>query len=181
MAATPVVIDACSSLNLFASGRLVEIAKAAELELLVLPEVRLEARHVFGLADEEGNRPHHPVDWDGLLSSGVGSLAQLPEAALPALIDFAAQLTDVDARCVTLAVHLGVGLVSDDGKVRRIFSASSKSALRSTVSVIRSAAKALPLDRSEVQAIFRRIREHARFEVPRRDPDYAWYQEQMAT
>lgn len=178
--AIPVVIDACSSLNLFASGRPIEIAKAAEVQLLVLPEVRGEAQHLFGIQDGDGNRPLEPVDWEGLIASGAASTVSLPEAAFPTFIELAEQLTDIDARCVALAVHLGAGLLSDDGKVRRVFAASSKSGLRSTVSVVRSAVTALSLDKRAVQSMFNRIRERARFEVPRRDPDFDWYRTQMA-
>ncbi len=179
MAATPVVIDACSSLNLFASGRPVDIAKAANLRLLVLPEVEAEAKHLLGEPDEDGARAEDPIDWKAFLAAGVAESTLLPDEALPELIALASRLTDVDARCVALANHLKIGLLSDDGKVRKVFSASGGVGLRSTVSTIREAATALPLDPATVRAMFDRIRERARFEPPRKDPDYAWYSAQM--
>lgn len=179
MAARPIVIDACSSLNLFASGRPVDIARAANLQLLVLPEVEAEARHLFGEPDEDGGRPLEPIDWGSFLASGVATSQLLPEEALPSLIALASQLTDVDARCVALGNHLKVGLFSDDGKVRKVFSTSGGVGLRSTVSVIREAATVLTLDSASVRAIFGRIRARARFEPPRKDPDFAWYLDQM--
>lgn len=179
MAAMPVVIDACSSLNLFASGRPVDIAKAANLQLLVLPEVEAEAKHLFGEPDDEGVRPLEPIDWKALLVSGVATSKVFPEEALPELISLASQLTDVDAKCVALANHLKIGLLSDDGKVRKVFVASGGVGLRSTVSTIREAAAAYPFGKALVREIFSRIRERARFEPPRRDPDHPWYTDQM--
>lgn len=175
MAGVPIVVDACSSLNLFATGRIVEIAEAANLHLLVLPEVEAEAQYLFGARDDEGIRSHETVDWKMLLGSGVAKSEVLSEDALPALISFASQLTDVDAKCVALAIHLNVGLLSDDGKVRRVFSSSGGIALQSTVSVVRTASEVMALDKPRVRAIFDRIRERARFEPPRKDPDYSWY------
>lgn len=175
MAATPIVVDACSSLNLFATGRLVDIARAANLQLLVLPDVRAEAKHLFGEPDDEGVRPEDPIDWGTLLSSDVAKSQTLPDEALTELIEFATQLTDVDAKCVALAKHLKLGLLSDDGKVRKVFSSSGGVGLRSTVSMIREAAVVLKLDRAAVRVLFDQVRKRARFEPSRKDPDYAWY------
>ena len=181
MAPVPVVIDACSSLNLFASGRPIDIARAANLQLLVLPEVEAEAKHLFGEPDEDGVRPEDPIDWKAFLASGVATSTSFPAEALPTLITLASQLTDVDAKCVALASHLKLGLLSDDGKVRKVFTTSGGVGLRSTVSTIREAAAVIPLDKPTVRAIFARIRERARFEPSRRDPDHAWYLGQLSS
>lgn len=181
MASTPVVIDACSSLNLFATGRPVDIAKAANLQLLVLPEVQEEAKHLFGEPDDEGVRSEEPIDWRVLLASGVAKSQTLPDEALPDLIELATQLTDVDAKCVALAKHLKLDLLSDDGKVRKVFAALGGGGLRSTVSTLREAAAAIPLDKANVRLIFSRIRVRARFEPSRKDPDHSWYLGQISS
>ena len=179
MAATPIVLDACSSLNLFASGIPLEIAKAANVQFLLLPEVQMEAKHLFGPPDKDGVRPLEPIDWPSFLKSGIAASTSFPEEALDALVSAARQLSDVDAKCVALANHLKVGLLSDDGKVRKVFTSSGGSGLLSTVSTIRVAAAKLPLDKSAVRSIFGRIRERARFEPSRKDPEYRWYVSQI--
>lgn len=180
MAAAPVVVDACSSLNLFATGRRVDIARAANLQLLVLPEVQAEAKHLFGEPDEQGVRPEEPIDWGSLLSSDVARLQSFPDEAVTDLIGFATQLTDVDAQCVALAKHLKLGLISDDGKVRKVFSSAGGLGLRSTVSMIRQAAVVLKMDSVAVRVLFDQIRKKARFEPSRKDPDFAWYLQLMS-
>jgi hypothetical protein len=176
---TSFVIDACSSLNLFATDRPVDLAKAANIAFLVLPEVEAEAKYLFGSPDEKGVRPQESIDWPSLLASGVAVTHPFPDEALPALITFASQLTDVDAKCVALAIHRGVGLLSDDGKVRKVFQGASRAACRSTVSVIRAAATSRSLDKPAVRNLFERIRMRACFEPSKRDPDYAWYLEMV--
>lgn len=172
----PVVADACSALNLVASGLLGEILGVAGAQLLVLPEVMDEAGYVLGEMDEDGNRGREPIDWSAMLARGHFSARPFPDEALMAFVELSAELTDVDAKCVALARHLQVGLVSDDGKVRRVFSAGAGGLpLRSTVSLIRQAASLIPLDQARVRDVFARIRERARFEPPRKDPDYEWY------
>ena len=175
MAGVPIVVDACSSLNLFGSGRPAEIVKGATLHLVLLPEIEAEAKHLHGEPDEDGVPTVEPVDWKALLSSGAATSQIFPDEALPALIALASKLTDVDAKCVALANHLKIGLLSDDGKVRRVFSASGGVGLRSTVSIIRVAATALPLDGNSIRKIFNRIRDRARFKPSRKDTDYDWY------
>jgi len=182
MARDPVVVDACSALNLIASGFLGEIIEAAKIQLVALPEVIEEAKYLLGEMDEEGNRERTAIDWSALLAQGHFSSRMFPDEALSSFIDLAGELTDVDARCVALARHLRVGLVSDDGKVRRVFSVSSRGLpLKSTVSLIRQAANLLSLDRGNLRSIFARVRDRARFEPSRRDPDYAWYVEQVSS
>ena len=178
MAVTRIVIDACSSLNLFGSGRSAELVLAANLQLVVLPEVEAEAKHLHGLPDEDGVSSPEPVAWKALFSSGAATSEPFPDEALPAFIAFASKLTDVDAKCVALATHLKIGLLSDDGKVRKVFSASGGVGLRTTASIIRDAAAVLPLDRSSICEIFNRIRDRARFKPSPRQPDYDWYLKQ---
>lgn len=180
MSVGPFVVDACSALNLVASGLLGELPGAIGMQLLALPEVMDEARYVLGEMDEEGNRKREPIDWSGILAGGQFSMRTFPEEALESFVELSAELTDVDAKYVAFARHLRVGLVSDDGKVRRVFSADAGGLpLRSTVSLIRQAASLIPLDQVRVRDVFARIRERARFEPPRKDPDYEWYVRQV--
>ena len=150
------------------------------MQLIALPEVMEEAGYVLGEMDEEGSRTRVPIDWSALLAKKQLSTHPFPDDALMAFIELSAHLTDVDAKCVALARHLRVGLVSDDGKVRRVFSAGADGLpLRSTVWVVRQAASLIPLDQAQVREVFERIRERARFESPRKDPDYEWYAQQV--
>lgn len=180
MAAASVVVDACSSINLFATGRAVEIVRAAGLQLVVLPEVSGEAQYLLGDFDDDGERTHVPIDWAPLFTSGLASRQSFPDEAVPVLVEFAEHLTDNDARCAAMARHLGFGLLSDDGKVRRTFAAKCPTLmLLSIVSVVRLAGKQLGLKRPALGELFRQMRERARFEPSRKDPEFDWYRKQV--
>jgi hypothetical protein len=182
VAAVPVVVDACSALNLFATGRAIEILRAADLQLIVLPEVAGETQYLLGDddLDDDGEPRHLPIDWSSVLSSGLASQRSLPDEALPGFVELAAHLTDNDARCAAMARHLGCALLSDDGKVRRTFTAKCPSlTLLSIVSVVRMAAEKLGLSRRELGQLFHHMRRRARFEPARRDPAFDWYLKQV--
>jgi len=79
-----------------------------------------------------------------------------------------------------MARHLGCGLFSDDGKVRRTFVARCPElGLLSIVSVVQLAAGPLGLDGPAVRELFQCVREQARFEPSRRDPAFEWYRAQL--
>ncbi|HYO53267.1 hypothetical protein [Archangium sp.] len=174
-----VVIDACSAINLLATGRALDFLHALDWTLLVLPEVRQEARRLRGPLDEEGQPTWVPADWSPLEQAGLFTLpssAFQGEAFVEALVGAAAHLTDVDAAAVALAGTLGLPLLSDDGKVRRVFRTLYPALeLHATLGLIRQASNHLGLEPGSVKDVLRALRWKARFAPPKSDPDREWY------
>ncbi|OJT17299.1 hypothetical protein BO221_45065 [Archangium sp. Cb G35] len=174
-----VVIDACSAINLLATGRAIDFLRAMDWTLFVLPEVRQEAQRLRGPLDEEGQPTWVPADWSPLEQAGLCTLHPselMGDAFVDAFVDAAAHLTDVDARAVAMAGTLGLPLLSDDGKVRRIFQMLYPSLeLHATLGVIRSASGQLGLDPGTVKDVLRALRWKARFAPPKSDTDREWY------
>jgi predicted nucleic acid-binding protein len=176
---TQVVIDACSALNLLATGRSVEFLDALNWSLLVLPEVQGEAQRLRGPLDEEGQPTWLPADWSPLERSARMSLHVADpsnEVFLNALIAASEFLTDVDATAVALAGSLGVPLLSDDNKVRRIFQQLHPALeLRATLSLIHEASTRLGLSPEALRDVLAALHWKARFAPPRQDPLREWF------
>ena len=174
-----VVTDACSAINLLATDRAVDFLQALEWTLLVLPEVKQEAGRLRGPLDEEGTPTWIPTDWTSLEQAGLLTLqstALLGDAFVEAFVAAAAHLTDVDATAVALAGTLKLPLLSDDGKVRKVFRMLYPALeIHATLGLIRQASDRLGLNPGTVKDVLRALRWKARFPPPKSDPDREWY------
>jgi predicted nucleic acid-binding protein len=179
-----VVIDACSAINLMATERAIEFLRTLDWTLLVLPEVKQEAQRLRGPLDEEGQPTWLPTDWNPLEQAGLVTpqpSALLGDAFVEALVDAAAHLTDVDAAAVALAGTLGLPLLSDDGKVRKVFRMLYPALeLHATLGLIRQVSNHLGLDPATVRSLLQALRWKARFAPPKTDPDREWYLSHLA-
>ena len=175
----PIVIDACSALNLLATERAVNILQAMDWMLLVLPEVKQEAQYHQGPPDEEGRPTRIAVEWSALERAARAAEKSSDSAGdvfLDEFIKTAAQLTDVDAAAAALAGALKLPLLSDDGKVRRVFGQLYPALeLHSTLGLIRQASLRLGFDEKTLRDVLRTLRAKARFAPPKRDPERDWY------
>src|SRR5690242_7893976 len=113
--ARSLVIDACCTLNLLATRREVEIARACGLELLISDRAHGEAIFLHTPPDEDGVRTREPASTERLRAQGLLRIGALDTGLLlEAFIRCAAELRDADASCVALAGVLGVPLMTDD-------------------------------------------------------------------
>lgn len=158
-----------------------EFLQALNWSLLVLPEVQGEAQRLRGSLDEEGQYTWLPADWSPLERSARMTLHVADpanEVFLNALIAASEHLTDVDATAVALAGSLGLPLLSDDNKVRRIFQQQYPALeLRATLSLIRDASTRLGLEKETPRDVLSALRWKARFAPPRQDPLRQWFLE----
>ena len=117
------VLDASCLLNLYATGRLREIALAAGMQLEVAEYV-LENEVIYTWqTDATGTREEAvPVDLTPLVSEGLIRVVRMEhpddQAAFVAL---AAAVDDGEAATAALAARRGCSIATDDRKARRVF------------------------------------------------------------
>lgn len=171
-----IVTDACSMLNLLATGRSVEIIRAVGIRLLIVDRAADEVRYLVGPCDSQGNCPEIPVDLSLLLHPNLLRILAAREISADNLVDVAARLTDVDAFGVALARQLGHPLMSDDAKIRRVFGELCPNIeLLSTLQIVRRAITLLRYPEPAIRDVLRGMRHAANFEPPRRDPERDWF------
>jgi len=173
------VIDACCTLNMLATRLEVEIVKSCDLRLLLSERAHGEALFLHSPPDEDGLRTKHPASTERLRDAGYLEIRALDTAALQdAFVECAAQLRDEDASCVALAGVLGLPLMTDDGKERRVAKdIFPKIEVISTLAVLHDAAEALAPSEDDLLHMATNLRWRGNFAPPRRDPLSTWYAE----
>jgi len=173
----PLVIDACCTLNVLATRLDLEIVQACDLNFLISDRANGEALFLHTAPDRDGMRTKEPASTERLRDAGRLEIRILDTPALQdAFVECAAQLRDEDASCVALAGVLGLPLMTDDGKERRVARAIFPTIeLVSTLSVLNDAAKARSLSEEALLRVVADLRWRGNLAPPRKDPLAMWY------
>lgn len=171
------VIDACCTLNVLATRLDLEIVQTGDLTLLITDRAHGEALFLHSAPDADGMRSKEPASTERLHDAGRLEIRTLDTLALQdAFVECAAQLRDEDASCVALAGVLGLPLLTDDGKERRVAKTLFPTIeLVSTLSLLNDVAKALSLSEEVLLRVVTDLRWRGNFAPPRKDPLATWY------
>ena len=180
--APTVILDASSLLNLYATGRLREIALAIPYQLIVARYVvEKEAHYVLTRDPSTGEILKEPVDLQELLDEGLMrqvSVESPDEYAL--LVDLSRELDDGEARTGALAAIRGYAVATDDYKARTLLSSSSYGLrIISALELLRTWAEAQDIARSELKETLSAMQFGANYTPGRREPLLTWWQELM--
>ena len=148
------------------------------LHLLDTPQVRGEILTLWTPPDAEGQRTKETTSTKRLRDAGHLETRPLDvDALVDAFVAAAARIKDADASCIALAGVLGVPLMTDDRKERRIardlFPAID---LVSTLDVLAEAEKLLGWSTADLATVASDLRWRGNFAPPRQDPRGAWYE-----
>jgi hypothetical protein len=167
-------------LNVLATRLEVEIVKSCDLILLISERAHGEALFLHSPPDEDdGVRTKHPASTARLRDAGHLEIRALDTTALQdGFVECATQLRDEDASCVALAGVLGLPLMTDDGKERRVAKdIFPEIEVISTLAVLHDAVNALALSEEDLLRIATDLRWRGNFAPPKRDPLSTWYAE----
>jgi len=172
-----VVIDACCTLNLLATGRELDIVRSLGLLLLDTPQISREPMFLSTAPDEEGVRRKEARSTAALRAAGLLETRPLDTKELTdALVTCAARIKDTDASCIALAGVLKLPLITDDRKERRIATDVFPSIkLMSTLELIQAAAAASRWNDDDLVEVVYNLRWRGNFAPPKRDPREEWY------
>jgi predicted nucleic acid-binding protein len=175
----PIVLDASCLLNLYASGKLREIAETLTEPLVVsdyvLHQEALFVRHKESDLDEEEKKP---VDLDPLVSAGLIKVISInSEEEQNTFIDLAAELDDGEAITISLAECRGCKVATDDRKALRVISDRSLVSSISTLELVKRWADTRKVSKAEIRVALVRIWTDASYYPGEQDPLYAWWRD----
>ena len=141
------------------------------------PQVGREAMYLWTPPDDEGQRTKESTSAAPLRDSGYLETRALDtDALVDAFVTAAGRIKDTDASCIALAGVLGLPLVSDDRKERRIAQEMFPAIeLISTLDLLRQASQRLAWSAAELTEVALNLRWRGNFAVPKKDPLGTWY------
>ena len=170
------ILDACVLINLLASEEAEDILRASGKECRICVVVEKESFYLR--PDDPQAESFESVKLDWLIKSSLLRLCDVEgdnEATL--YVDYARRLDDGEAMSLAIAESRGYILATDDRKARRIFleSVGDSKCLTSTPELIRGWAERRSVPPARLKAALTRIQRNANFFPPRRDPNFAWW------
>ncbi|WP_102128495.1 hypothetical protein [Deinococcus planocerae] len=171
-------LDACALINLYASGRLPDVASALGVHFHVVPKVYPEeAGHILS-PQPDGRLERERIDLAPLIEAGVILEAGAPRgAALDALVRFAARVDDGEA--MTMAVALNAtpraGVVTDDAAALRLLGSEAGATFTTSLTLLRRWSEVGAVDVAEVGTALRNVEVRGRYRPGPRHPEYDWW------
>lgn len=176
--APTLILDACCLINLYATGRLREIASVLPFRLAAADYV-LEREALSVWTSAAGNDPpaQEPLDLSQLLDERLLAVERIELPEEEALfVDLAADVDDGEAVTGALALHRRYALATDDRKARRVLSERDPSLpLVSTPELVRDWAERSALPAADLRGALDAIRSRASYVPAERDPLYQWW------
>ena len=173
------LLDASCLLNLYATGRLIEIAGSLPWQLAVVDYImKNEALYVRTIgAEEQGEIV--PVDILPLIEEGLLLAVRLETSSEEAsFIDLAAILDDGEAMTGAIALNRGHSVAIDDRKARRVLGEKAPGLrLFSILGLMREWSASVTVQ--EVSHALHVMQHRARYVAGQRDPLYAWWRDMM--
>ena len=174
------LLDASCLLNLYATGRIIEIAAVLPWQLAVTDYVmEHEALYVRTIGASGEQEETVPVDLSPLIDEGLLLVMWLETPSEQAgFVELAAVLDDGEAVTGAIAINRGHSVGIDDRKARRILGEKAPGMrLISTLDLIRWWAQSVTVQ--EVGPVLRAMEHGARYVPGQQDPLYAWWHDMM--
>lgn len=175
-----VVLDACVLINLIASGEIISIRRAIEMDFMICPVVEKES---ISVQTGDPLSPRQLIDLAPFIQSGVLSIRKLADQREEELfVDYAARLDDGEAMSLAIVHSVGCKLATDDAKARKIFiqAINQPDQLLSTTEIIRIWAIKEGVTQSNLKAVLLAIQQKARFFPSKNDPNCKWWFDVLA-
>ena len=173
------LLDASCLLNLYATGRLRDIALAQPYQLGLADYVlEREALYVWRSSFGEGHEERVAVDLTPLIDEGVIRVLRLDHPEEEAtFVNLASMIDDGEAITGALAVHRGCSVATDDRKTRKVLGEHTPLVrLVSTLELIKQWAEGSSVAQSDLHAAMIAMRSGASYVPGERDPLYEWWQ-----
>ena len=172
------LLDASCLLNLYATGRMSEIAAALPWQLAVVDYVmEQEALYVRTIGANAGQEETAPVDLSPLIDEGLLLVVRLETPSEEKVfVELAAVLDDGEAITGAIALNRGHSVAIDDRKARRVLGEKAPgTSLVSTLELMRRWSESVTAQ--EVSQALRAMQHGARYVPGHRDLLYTWWRD----
>ena len=173
-------MDASCLLNLYATGRVADIAAALPWRLAVVDYVlERETLYIRATVGSEEPGATVPIDLSPLIDAGLLLVLRLEGSGEQAhFVELAAGLDDGEAMTGAMAIDRGFAVAIDDRKARRVLSEKvPELRLVSTLELLHFWSAAVSDE--ETGRALRAMRYGARYVPGNRDPLYDWWRDLM--
>jgi hypothetical protein len=178
-----ILLDACTLLNLYATGCMDDILRAVRHRFGVAAVVTREALWVLrgGGGDDAGER--EPVVLEPFVAAGLIEVLELhTEDEFATFVAFATLIDDGEAATVFLAIHRGGAVATDDRKAIREMRVHAPGVdVWTTSQLVRTWADDVDAPPARVRAVLQAVRLRARFQPNRQDPLSAWWMSHLTS
>lgn len=170
------IVDACSLINLYASGKFGSIIASCGGEFYVSEQVQSECLMIRQPhPDDDSVLIPSPIDLSEAISDGILKQCRLEgDAEIEAFIEFAAQVDDGEASCLAIAKSRGWLVATDDQKAIRVASEAGISVITTPELLQRWMGIASPTDAVVAEALLS-IERFANFRPRRESALYDWW------
>ena len=171
------VLDACSLLNLIASGRFDEIAQAIPAEFVIVRQAASEISFLRRGGEGPDSDERDSVSLYTLERSGFLTVVELTTATeLSDFVGFAVEMDDGEAATGAIALSRGAIVVTDDRKAQRIFSTQYPTlTVRTTPNIMKTWADRTDPSANELARVLKDIETRARFRPRSSDMLANWW------
>lgn len=168
------LLDACSLINLYASGRLGEIAERQGRPFLLVPKVIEEATWVYVReGSERGDRV--PIELDPLVARGALAVTPLTRDVQAHYIRLAVELDDGEAMTIAAAAEYEeAGVVTDDEAALRYLAQKTGLQTSTSLALLREHLSEAPAE--ACLDVILNLRICARYVPGPRHPEVAWWE-----
>lgn len=167
------LVDACVVINIEATSRFDDIARARGEQFVVVRQAIAEVGSLR--AEVDGAVEEILIDLTPHVAAKTLSIADLVPAEFPLYVNLARDLDDGEAASIALAVNRGLRVATDDKKARRVCREQGLDEPVRTSEILREFCDQNALRDKDVSDILRRVRDFASFLPPRSDPNYQWW------
>lgn len=174
------LLDACCLVNLLATRRANEILRALPRRFQVVDGVASEVGYVRRGGSCADADELDPVSLQPLIDDGLIDVLHLDDPAeTGTYVDFADVLGNGEAMTLTIALHRGHAVVTDDRKAARIAGAHGVTVV-ATLELIKQWSEGVALDARELRQALIDLHERGRYLPARSHPLRLWWEHGIA-
>jgi predicted nucleic acid-binding protein len=168
------LLDACVLINLYATGRVGQIARACGVRLAIVRQVADETFLLRSAAP--GAQERTPVDLRALEAAGDLTVLDLDGAEVATFVRYADRLDDGEAATLAAASHRGLALATDDRAALKLISHElPELSVSRTGELMRTWAESCDAGPREVAVALDAIETRASYIPGPGDPQLAWW------